>query len=83
MPMRVNGIGSAYIGASNRQVFDGQCEHCHRQVKLQNYETRQWFTIFFVPVIPLVRRQILSYCPSCTWHRAVPFADINQSFAAS
>src|SRR5258708_28540478 len=42
---------------------------------MKNYETRLWFTIFFVPVIPLVRRQILSYCPSCTWHRAVPFAD--------
>src|SRR5690348_7010045 len=74
MPTRVNGIGTSYIGASNRQTFDGACEHCHRQAKLQNYETRLWFTVFFVPVIPLGRRQILSYCPCCTWHRALPLA---------
>jgi predicted Zn-dependent protease len=75
MPTRVNGIGTGYYGASNRQTFDGACEHCHRNTKLQNYETRLWFSVFFIPVIPLGRKQILSQCPICTWHRAVPFAE--------
>src|SRR5438876_11810023 len=75
MPTRINGIGTAYVGTSNLQSFDGVCEHCHRSSKLQNYETRLWFTVFFLPVIPLVRKQILGYCPACTWHRALPFAE--------
>ncbi len=28
-----------------------------------------------VPVIPLARKQILDYCPACTMHKAIPFAD--------
>src|SRR5438105_10046607 len=74
MPARVNGIGTAYHGSSNRQDYDGVCEHCHKSARLQNYETRLWFTIFFLPVIPLERKQILGYCPHCTWHRAMPMA---------
>jgi Flp pilus assembly protein TadD len=75
MPTRVNGIGTGYCGKGNLQSFDGVCEHCHRTTKLQNYETRLWFSIFFIPVIPLTRKQILNQCPICTWHRAVPFAE--------
>jgi tetratricopeptide (TPR) repeat protein len=75
MPTRVNGIGTGYYGKGNLQSFDGVCEHCHRTTKLQNYETRLWFSIFFIPVIPLARKQILNQCPVCTWHRAVPFAE--------
>jgi zinc-ribbon family len=75
MPTRVNGIGTGYYGKSNLQAFDGVCEHCHRTTKLQNYETRLWFSVFFIPVIPLARKQILNQCPICTWHRAVPFAE--------
>src|SRR5262245_41489348 len=74
MPTRVNGIGTGYYGKSNLQTFEAVCEHCHRTTKLRNYETRLWFSIFFIPVIPLARKQILSQCPICTWHRAVPFA---------
>ncbi len=75
MPTRINGIGTGYYGKSNRQSFEGVCEHCHRSVILQNYETRLWFSIFYLPVIPLDRKQILSHCSSCTWHRAMPFAE--------
>ncbi|MGE5195164.1 MAG: BTAD domain-containing putative transcriptional regulator [Deltaproteobacteria bacterium] len=75
MPTRVNGIGTGYYGTSNLQTFDGVCEHCHRAAKLRNYETRLWFSIFFIPVIPLGRKQILSQCPICTWHRAMPFGE--------
>jgi Flp pilus assembly protein TadD len=75
MPTRVNGIGTGYYGTSNLQAFDGVCEHCHRAAKLRNYETRLWFSVFFIPVIPLGRKQILSQCPICTWHRAVPFGE--------
>ncbi len=72
MPTTYNGIGTTYYGRKNLRCHAGTCEHCHRQVELQDYETRLWFTIFFIPVVPLGRKQILDYCPSCTRHRAVP-----------
>ncbi|MFN0050619.1 MAG: tetratricopeptide repeat protein [Planctomycetales bacterium] len=78
MPTRINGIGTAYIGRGNRQASDGVCESCHRATVLENYETRLWFTVLFIPVIPLTRQQILNYCPICTRHQAVPFAEWEQ-----
>ena len=75
MPTRVNGIGTAYHGVSNLQASDGTCDHCRRPGKLRNYETRLWFTVIFIPLIPLKRFQILNYCPSCTWHQAIPLVE--------
>jgi tetratricopeptide (TPR) repeat protein len=72
MPTRINGIGSAYIGQRNLQVQHGVCESCHNAGQMSSYETRLWFTVFFIPVIPLMRQQILNYCPYCTRHRAMP-----------
>ena len=75
MPSRINGIGTTYIGQKNLQVEQGVCESCNRPGPLSNYETRLWFTVFFIPVIPLARQQILRYCPRCTRHRAMPVAE--------
>ncbi len=72
MPTRVNGIGTAYIGKRDLQVRQGVCESCKRPGPLSNYETRLWFTVFFIPIIPLTRQQILNYCGRCTRHRVMP-----------
>jgi len=75
MPTRINGIGTAYFGKRDLQIQQGVCESCQRSGPLANYETRLWFTIVFIPVIPLTRQQILNYCAKCTRHRVLP---INQ-----
>jgi tetratricopeptide (TPR) repeat protein len=72
MPTTVNGIGTRYGGKSNVETFFGVCESCHREVQLSNYETKLWFTVFFIPLIPLGKKQIFNYCPSCTRHGAMP-----------
>ena len=70
MPARVNGIGTTYLGKTNVERFPGVCNSCRRQVNLENYETRLWFTVLFVPLIPLQKKQVLNYCPACTKHYA-------------
>ena len=75
MPSTVNGIGTTYYGRANLHVRMGVCEHCKRAVELRSYETRLWFVVFFIPIIPLGRRQILDQCPACTRHRAVAIGD--------
>jgi tetratricopeptide (TPR) repeat protein len=74
MPARVNGIGTTYIGKRDLRVEQGVCGACNRPGPLSSYETRLWFTVVFVPVIPLTRQQVLSYCPRCTRHRVIPIA---------
>ncbi len=78
MPQTVNGIGTTYYGKRNLQARPGICEHCQAETEISSYETRLWFVIFFVPVIPLGKKQIVDYCPACTRHRAVPLGQWKQ-----
>ncbi len=73
MPYTVNGIGTTYFGTRNRQVQDGVCGSCQRRGKLINYETWHCICVLFIPLIPLGKKQILDYCPTCTKHRVLPF----------
>lgn len=69
MPSTVNGIGTWYYGRKNLQKSPGVCEACHQAVDLETYETRLWFVVIFVPIIPLGKKQILDSCPRCRRHR--------------
>ncbi len=75
MPTTINGIGTTYYGKKNLSTRTDVCEHCSRRGELQSYQTRLWFVVLFIPVIPLGRRQIIDYCPHCTRHRRM---DIEQ-----
>ncbi len=68
MPITVNGIGTHYYGKSNRNVRDGVCRSCGAHAQLQSYDTRLWFVVLFVPVIPLGRKRIIDQCSRCSRH---------------
>lgn len=74
MPHLVNGIGTWYIGKNNHKKELGRCEFCGFRGNLSTYETRLWFLVIFIPVIPLGKKQILDECPSCRRHRLMPLA---------
>ena len=74
MPSTVNGIGTRYGGRKNATQYPGTCQSCHRQVTLSAYDTKLWFCVFFIPVIPLKRLRIIHHCPVCTRHYAQPLA---------
>ncbi len=68
MPITYNGIGTRYQGKSNVEIRPGRCRSCNRSVQLESYDTRLWFVIVFIPVIPLGRKRILDFCPACRRH---------------
>jgi tetratricopeptide (TPR) repeat protein len=71
MPTTINGIGTHYYGKSNRSIRRGAaCHSCGRVGDLQTYDTRLWFVVVFVPVIPLGRKTIIDECPKCRRHYA-------------
>lgn len=71
MPSTVNGIGTWYYGKKNLQKSPGVCEACHQAGELATYETRLWFVVLFVPIIPLGKKQVLDSCPKCRRHRVI------------
>src|SRR6266545_6988968 len=68
MPVTYNGIGTHYYGSRNQEKRHGTCQQCGRNVELTSYDTRLWFVIVFIPVIPLGRKRIIDRCPACTRH---------------
>jgi tetratricopeptide (TPR) repeat protein len=71
MPTTYNGIGTHYYGKKNPQTRQGTCTHCGQAVVLTSHDTRLWFVVFFIPVIPLGRKRIVDQCPACTYHYAL------------
>ena len=59
MPTTVNGIGTHYYGKSNTAVRNGRCNSCGRICQLTSYDTRLWFVVVFVPLIPLGRKRVI------------------------
>ncbi len=78
MPTQINGIGTTYLGRQNLEQREGVCEFCDRPVVLESYETRLWFTVIFLPILPLGRKQILDSCSACRRHRALPVEEWKQ-----
>ncbi|MCA9099318.1 MAG: hypothetical protein KDA36_13070, partial [Planctomycetaceae bacterium] len=70
MPYTVNGIGTHYYGKKNLQVRRDYCRSCHHLGDLKSYDTRLWFVVVFIPIIPLGRKRIIDECPSCSRHFA-------------
>ncbi|MBN2295568.1 MAG: hypothetical protein JXM70_24270 [Pirellulales bacterium] len=69
MPGTINGIGTWYYGKRNYRSENGICEFCGQPGRLETYETRLWCVVFFLPIIPLGRKQVIAECPSCRRHR--------------
>jgi tetratricopeptide (TPR) repeat protein len=69
MPYTMNGIGTWYYGKKNLFNHADFCPHCGRHVTLSSYDTREWFVIVFIPILPLGRKRIMDSCPVCTKHR--------------
>jgi hypothetical protein len=48
------------------------CPRCHNEVVLTYLVVTRWFTLFFVPLIPIGGRHRMLVCPICSWRREVP-----------
>lgn len=72
MPTTYNGIGTHYYGRRRQRNRQAVCQICGRPAQLSTYETRLWFVVVFVPLIPLSRRKIVDQCGVCQRHYAFP-----------
>ncbi len=72
MPTTVNGVGTHYYGKKHRHDRTATCHSCGRVATLSSFETRLWFVVLFIPVIPLGRKRITDQCSICSRHYVVP-----------
>ncbi len=83
MPQTINGIGTHYYGKANLRKRPGVCDSCGVLADLSSYDTRLWFVIVFIPVIPLGKKRIIDDCPRCRRHRVLGLAEWEQSRRAA
>ena len=68
MPTTINGVGTHYYGKSNKTSRSGVCRACGANARLDSYDTRLWFVVLFIPIIPLGRKRITDQCSVCRRH---------------
>src|SRR4051794_14114319 len=83
MPYTLNGIGTRYSGDSNRSAVLGTCQFCKRPATLASYDTREWFCILYIPLIPLTKYRILDDCSRCRRHQRMKAEDFTANFETS
>jgi hypothetical protein len=71
MPTSYNGIGTHYYGRRHPAKRQGVCPSCKRPAWLESYDTRLWFIVLFLPVIPLGRKRVIDQCSVCSRHMAM------------
>jgi hypothetical protein len=49
------------------------CPRCHNEVVLVYLVVTRYFSLFFIPVIPISKKRMLM-CPICSWQRDIPKA---------
>ena len=79
MPTTVNGIGTHYYGHKNPTVRHGVCQSCGHEAQLESYDTRLWFVVIFIPLIPLGRKRIIDQCSACQRHYVLKADDWEMS----
>lgn len=71
-------------------IFNLQCSHCNNEGGWRLYKRSTWFTLFFIPIIPYDRKNILC-CSTCSWGFVLsdektremrPLAELNLAFVA-
>ena len=81
MPATINGIGTHYYGAKNRSARVGTCKACGRSATLSSYDTREWFCVIFIPLIPIKKYRILNDCSRCRKHYRIAADEFAQKLA--
>jgi tetratricopeptide (TPR) repeat protein len=64
------------VGNDDVASVAGQCPRCGQQTTLVGKHYRSWFTLFFLPIFPMGRRQRFSQCTHCGAQFPVPLEEL-------
>lgn len=57
--------GTRTLGKKDEKKRYMKCPHCGKFTKMASYTARKWFTLYFIPIIPLAKKRVEQQCPSC------------------
>lgn len=77
MPIIIFGTRGRIVNDEQAGSTTGQCSRCGQIVSFEPVRQRRYFTLFFLPVLPLEKGESLLRCPSCKalFHRRDAFIE--------
>jgi hypothetical protein len=65
MPIIIFGTRGRTVADNSAQSVTANCTHCNQFVTLQPVRRKRYFSLFFIPVIPLDKGKAAMQCPNC------------------
>jgi hypothetical protein len=70
-------FGTRMYGRKNSVRSHGRCPHCGRTTRLESYDGRKWFHLYFIPIIPQGGHvRVIHECASCDTGAHVPAQNV-------
>jgi len=67
--------GTGNFHKRNHAVVRGQCPHCGKIGYKSSFDTTRFFTLYFLPIIPIGRHRILMDCKACDKNWAISLSE--------
>ena len=65
MPIIIFGTKNRAVADREAAGFMGMCRNCGQTVQFEPVRMKQYFSLFFVPLIPLGKGKAAVRCPNC------------------
>jgi transcription elongation factor Elf1 len=59
------------------------CPNCHRDAMTAAYQSRRWFTLFFIPIFPIGEKKTVARCGLCGFQYQVSNEQAESLFSAA
>ncbi|MEO0588253.1 MAG: tetratricopeptide repeat protein, partial [Planctomycetota bacterium] len=73
MSILIWGWGS--FNRRNHTAIRATCEHCGKLGMLKSHDVTRYFSLYFIPLIPLGTKRIIHECPACKMAREMPITE--------
>ena len=76
-------FGTKNVLRTDGTAVETACPRCNETGKIVGKSARQWFTIFFIPIIPMGSRTYFTECTHCNAQFGLSVAEFNQRMAGA
>lgn len=73
--------GESHFGKGEQSGLIDTCGFCGKRLRLENFTARKFFTLYWLPIIPMARERVIRYCRSCKKYQAVAFKNLSAAIA--
>src|SRR5438309_1545648 len=71
------------VGGDNAPPLQAKCPRCGTETAIVGKSHRTWFTLFFIPIIPIGGKKRFSECTHCNAQFPVPIEELRKRLSGA